>query len=273
MIDTDRLRRPLLLLLVAAGLVFGLGPVLVPVQFAQAVGLSGDDVFVYRLAGAATLGYGVALLLGYRDAWASIRILIAATAVFNACSLAACLLIIARGGAVPVVYIIALASTLFTIGTLALLVSPPSVHGEATRPMSIGRGPDVQPWFVGLLAIGTLSALGFGVAALLLDGELGRILGYRGTDELIYRQAGAATLGQGIGGLLALRSRRWSELRLAIVGAFVFNVVSVVAAVVELAGGGRPIAWVILGAAALVALGTFLALARGSALARGDVIR
>jgi hypothetical protein len=138
--------------------------------------------------------------------------------------------------------------------------------------MSISSRPDVQPWFVGLLAIGTLSALGLGLAALLLDGELGRILGYRGTDEFIYRQAGA-TLGQGMCGLLALRSRGWSDVRLPIVGAFVFNTVAAVAAVVEVAGGGPPIAWVILVVAGMVAVGAFLALARGSALSRGDVIR
>lgn len=272
MINTDALWRPLLLLLILAGFVFGLGPLVAPVQFATAFGFTGNDVFIYRLGGAGTLGYGVALLLGYRASWTSLRILVAATAVFNACSIAACAVIIAGGDAQPIVFVIMAASVLFTVGTVLLLLSPPSLHGEATRPMTIGSRPDVQPWFVALLAIGTLAALGFGICALVLGGELGRLLGYRGTDELIYRQAGAAALGQGIGGLIALRSRRWMEVRLAIVGAFIFNAAAVVAAILELLGGGQPVAWLILGAAGLVAVGTGAALTRG-AVVRGDVIR
>ena len=57
----DRLSRSesgFIVLPMAAGFVFGLLPLLVPSQFASAGGFPGNDTYVYRLAGAATLGYG-----------------------------------------------------------------------------------------------------------------------------------------------------------------------------------------------------------------------
>ena len=44
----------------AAGLVFGLTPLLLTANYASALGFSGDDSLVYRLGGAATAGYFVA---------------------------------------------------------------------------------------------------------------------------------------------------------------------------------------------------------------------
>jgi hypothetical protein len=52
----------------AAGLVFGLAPLLVQASYASALGFSGDDELVYRLGGAATTGYFVAPVLAL--AWA-----------------------------------------------------------------------------------------------------------------------------------------------------------------------------------------------------------
>lgn len=44
----------LLVLLIAAGGFFGLAPLVFPTQFADVSGFSGQDVFMYRVAGAAT---------------------------------------------------------------------------------------------------------------------------------------------------------------------------------------------------------------------------
>src|SRR5262245_51161006 len=49
--------------LLAAGF-FGLVPLLVPDVFAQAFGLTGDDPYMIRLAGAATLGYAATAIVG-----------------------------------------------------------------------------------------------------------------------------------------------------------------------------------------------------------------
>src|ERR1700675_5025740 len=132
--DSQRVRDPLVVLLIAAGLFFGLAPLLAPKQFGDFTGFQAKDLFVYRLAGAATLGYGVALLIGFRASWRELRILIASTAVFNGASIAACLVAIVQGGAQWLVYVILLASILFTAGTLNLLANPPLGHGESADP-------------------------------------------------------------------------------------------------------------------------------------------
>ena len=56
--------RILLLLPIAGGLVFGVFPLLFGGAFGAVLGAPGNDSYVYRLAGAATLGYAVALILG-----------------------------------------------------------------------------------------------------------------------------------------------------------------------------------------------------------------
>ena len=260
MIDSRRLRDPLLVLLVLAGLFFGLAPLLAPRQFADFTGFQGQDLFLYRLAGAATLGYGIALLVGFRAPWRELRILFASTAVFNGASIAACLVAIVQGGVQWVVFVILLASVLFTAGTLYLLANPPLGAGERAGPEG---SPDVASWIVALFAIGVLASLVFGLGPLVAGGGFGRALGYPGFDDFIYRQAGAATTGACVGGLLALQSRRWREIRLAAVAAITFNAASVVAAILEVAGGTpQPVVYIILAAAGLVTVGMALALQR-----------
>jgi hypothetical protein len=259
-VDSRRLRDPLLVLLILAGLFFGLAPLLVPKQFGDATGFQAQDLFVYRLAGAATLGYGVALLAGFRAPWRELRILIASTAVFNGASIAACLVAIVQGGAQWLVYVILLASILFTAGTLRLLANPPLEPGERSVP---DGPPDVAPWIVALFAVGVAASLVFGLGPLVAGGGFGRALGFPGLDDFIYRQAGAATTGACVGGLLALQSRRWAEIRLPAIAALTFNAASVLAALVEVsAGSPHAVVYVILAAAALVSVGMALALQR-----------
>ena len=169
MIDSRRIRDPLLVLLILAGLVFGLAPLLVPRQFGDFAGFRAQDLFLYRLAGAATLGYGVALLVGFRAPWRELRILIASTAVFNGASIAACLVAIVQGGAQWLVYVILLASILFTAGTLNLLANPPLGPGERAGP---DGSPDVSQWIVALFAIGVTASLVFGLGPLVAGGGL-----------------------------------------------------------------------------------------------------
>ena len=259
-LNPQRVRDPLLVLLILAGLFFGLAPLLAPKQFADITGFAGQDLFLYRLAGAATLGYGVALLVGYRATWPELRIVVASTLVFNLGSLFAGAIAIAQGGAPWIVYVISLASILFVAGTALLLARPPVATGEPVR----STGPrDTATWIVALFAIGTLASLVFGLGPLILGGQFGKQLGYPGLDDFIYRQAGAATFGAAVGGALALMSQHWREIRLPAVAALTFNAASVFAALTEIAGGSpQPVAYVILAAAALVTVGMALALQR-----------
>jgi hypothetical protein len=256
----ERLFRGLLVLLIASGTFFGLGSFLLPTQFAQATGFVGKDAFVYRIAGAATFAYAVGFAAGFRSGWTALRIPIAGTAVFNVASIAACLVAISSGGAQPVVYLILLASVVFTVATGYFLASPP-VSMEADP--RAGEGPrDLAPWVTALFAIGTLAAAFFGLAALIPAGAFGQAMGYSGTDDFVYRQAGAATLGAAAGGVLVLMSRRWESARIPTRMAVTFNAMSAVAAILDIANGGQPIAWLILVAASVVTVGAAVAILR-----------
>jgi hypothetical protein len=248
----------LLLLLILSGAFFGLGPFLAPAFFASLTGFKGTDVFMYRLAGAATFGYGVGLAVGYRRSWQELRIPIASVAIFNAASIGACLTAIIGGGAQPVVYLILLASLVFTAATVYFVVNPPEPVPEPTA--DAAPGPDIATWILALFAIGTLAAAFFGLAPLNLGGGFGQLFGYSGADDFVYRQGGAATLGAAVGGLLVLRSRQWSAAWIPAVMALTFNALSVVAALLEISAGGQPIAWLILGAAGVVTVGMTIAL-------------
>jgi hypothetical protein len=258
--DARRLRDPLFVLFILTGFAFGLGPLLGPKQFADLTGFLGTDTLVIRLAGCATLAYGVGFLLGFRVPWREIWIAVVAVCVFNLGSLVAGVAAVAAGSAPPIVYLVIVVSILFVAGSAWLLRQPPVAAGEP----AVGSGsPDIAQWLLVLFIVGTAAALVFGLGPLILGGGFGRQLGYPGNDEWIYRQAGAATLGAGVGGLFAIRSRRWAEMRIASVMSLTFNATATFAALAEVVGGGaQPVAYLILVTAGLVSAGTIAALAR-----------
>jgi hypothetical protein len=258
-VDSNRIFRPLLWLLIAAGAFFGLAPTIAPATFASLTGFAGTDLFVYRLAGAATFAYAVGLTAGSRASWAELRIPIAATFTFNAASVFACLLTIVTGGAQPIVFVILLASILFAAGTWQLLQHPPMLaagkaRAELERP--------IARWIRRLFAIGVVAATVFAVGPLFLGGEFGVLVGASGHDPFVYRQAGAATLGAAVGGILVYQAHRWSAARIPALMALTFNGLSVIAAIAEILRGGPWIAYLILVAAGFTTVGMGLALWR-----------
>jgi len=258
-LDSNRIFRPLLWLLILAGGFFGLGSFIAPATFAGLTGFVGTDQFTYRLAGAATFAYAVGLAAGTQASWVELRIPIASTLAFNAASILACLVAIYAGGAQPIVFVILLASIAFTAGTWQLLRQPPlAVAGKARAELE----RPIADWLVVLYVVGVAAAAIFGLGPLLLGGQFGVLVGASGDDPFVYRQAGAATLGAAVGGIMVLQSRRWSATRLPTLMAVTFNGLSVIAAIVEIIRGGPPIAWLILGAAGVTTVGMGLALTR-----------
>jgi hypothetical protein len=256
-VDSNRIFRPLLWLLILAGGFFGLAAFIAPATFADLTGFRGTDPFTYRLAGAATFAYAVGLAAGTRASWVELRIPIASTLAFNLASIAACLIALIGGGAQPIVFVILLASLVFSVGTAQLLRQPPNAgkaRAELERP--------IADWLVALYVIGLAAAAVFGLGPLLLGGQFGVLMGASGDDPFVYRVAGAATLGAAVGGFLVLQSRRWSATRLPTLMAVTFNGLSVIAAIVEIIRGAQPVAWLILAAAGVTTIGMGLALAR-----------
>ena len=259
MFGSDRIFRPLLWALIAAGAFFGLATLIAPATFASLTGFEGTDLFTYRLAGAATFAYAAGLTAGSRASWAELRIPIASTFTFNAASIGACLVAIGSGGAQPIVYVILVASTLFALGTAQLLRERPmaasgKARAELERP--------IAQWIQVLFGIGVAAAAVFALGPLVLGGQFGVLVGASGDDPFVYRQAGAATLGAAVGGLLVLRSSRWSAVRIPALMAITFNGLSVIASIIEIVRGGPPVAFLILAAAAFTTAGMALALYR-----------
>ncbi|HZQ06605.1 MAG TPA: hypothetical protein VFD70_08500 [Anaerolineae bacterium] len=249
------LEKALLGIPLLGGVVFGLGPLLAQAQFAAIAGASGADAYVYHLAGAATFGYAIGLLFAIlQNHWLPARMVVIATLVFNLGSLYAVAAAVINGGGTPIVYLICLTSLIIIGATVWMLNQHRGVtHGT----------PDIAPWLVYLIAFLGFVAAAVGLTLIIAPVPIAQIFGYKGTDDFLYRQGGAATLGYGVMGYYMLRSRVWSEIRLASIMSFGFNAISLVAAVLEIASGGLLLLAGITGLVALIAT-----LGMGAALLR-----
>jgi hypothetical protein len=248
--DTDktkltRLERALLLLPMAGGLVFGLGPFLFGSAVGAAVGFPGNDAYLYRLAGAAAFGYAVALIMGIRQGeWAPLRQVVIGTLTFNLASIFACVVALVAGDTNIFVYLILAASILFIAITLALL----NRHGRAGIE---GAQGNASVWYVRFVTLGTVLSAAFGLLPLLIPVLGAQLLGFHGTDVFIIRQAGAASLGYAVMGLYGRRTSAWSEVRLGLLMALFFNGFSFIASVIALFSGEPVLISLVIGAASL----------------------
>lgn len=239
----SNLERVLLLLPIAGGFVFGLSPLLLGAAFGAALGFPGNDSFIYRLAGAATLGYAVALIMGLRQGdWAPMRLVVLATLAFNLASIYACVVQLVAGDTNILVYLILGTSIAITGITISLL----NRHAGGERPAA-----DVSVWYIRFLILGTVLSGVFGLMPLLIPVFGAQLLGFHGTDVFLIRQAGAASLGYAIMGVFGIRSGAWQELRLPLVMALIFNGFSFVASVIALFSGEPVLITVVIGAASL----------------------
>ncbi|HEY7563672.1 MAG TPA: hypothetical protein VIA81_01980 [Acidimicrobiia bacterium] len=117
----DRPARILLAIASLAAAVFGLLPLFLAPTMIELTSLGEGDVFVVRLAGAATFGYAFGGYLSLRSGrWEAIRLQNLAAITFNALAATAGLIYVTSGGDSPVVWLILVAATVFAVG-LALL--------------------------------------------------------------------------------------------------------------------------------------------------------
>src|SRR5437762_13961220 len=93
-------------------------------------------------------------------------------------------------------------------------------------------------WVVAVLVLATVSAAVFGLAPQ-AAGPFAALMGYKGTDEYVYRLAGAACFGYAVMGIQELRSLHWDDMRLPNVMALIFNALAFLAAIFEVVAG-RP---------------------------------
>jgi hypothetical protein len=225
-----------------------------PRPFARIADLAGDDTFVYELGGAAMLGYAVALALGIRSGfWSPMRFVVLATYVFAAIAFLAGFVSFASNQINGMVVLVSLWAVIVAYALAQFLVA----HRGARA------GPrDVATWVWIVLALATLSAAVFGLGPQ-LPGPFASLMGYKGTDEYVYRLAGGACFGYAAMGIPELRSLHWDDMRLPNVMALVFNALAFLASVFELlAGRGTLLVYLVALAAGFFAVAIAAILAR-----------
>lgn len=125
--DAARWMVALLLIQASLAAALGLPALLVPDRFAQALGIAGADLFLYRLGGAALLGYGAMALCGARCRnRAELRV--PAVMVLALCVLCALVAIIslAIGERSALGYLVAALAPLMALAALAQLRDQPA---------------------------------------------------------------------------------------------------------------------------------------------------
>ena len=232
----------------------GLAMFAVPDRVAGAFGLPGTDEFAYRSGGAAFLGYAIAFLYGWASDEGSRRILWLATYVAAVATAIA-----------AVVGYLGQPSAAGAVVFAGALIASVATGWAANR--SRPRAPErtartFATWFQAFIGWGVVASVIFGLGGFVLGSTFGKLLGFMGTDDPIYRLAGAATIGILVGSLLALRTQDWHQVRLPVVVSFATNVLTLVAGALLISHGAVPLAAYAIAAAALfnvVGLGLALA--------------
>jgi len=249
------LERVALVLPTLVGLSIGLFPLLAPKVFAQVAQFPADDLYVYQLTGAATLGYGVVFLIGaLRGDWLEIRLPTIGVLVFNLCAFVVCVVTIAQGGAPYSVYVVLAPAVLVSILSSLLLYR----YRRVPRPSQDLAMRSVRVFLlIGMAAAGT-----FGVLPLLAPG-LGTLVHLHINAPFIVRQAGSASLGYAVMTIFAQWALSGRELRLPIIMAAIFNGVSgIVSIPAILVGDVVLLPWLIAPVGLAVLVGTLIGLRR-----------
>jgi hypothetical protein len=174
------------------------------------------------------IGYSAALFFGVRGGlWPPLRFVVLATYVFAAIGFFAGFIAFAGGQLNAFVLVITLWAVIVAWAVAQILVAR---RGAKAGPR------DVAPWVGVVLALATISAAVFGLGPQLV-GPFAAVMGYRGTDEVVYRLAGAACFGYAAMGIQELRSLHWDDMRLPNVMALIFNGLAFVASAIEIASG------------------------------------
>jgi hypothetical protein len=244
--------RVLLGVQVLATIMFGVIPLALPATFASIAAYSGDDPYIYRLAGAATAGYLIAALVGLagRRRWADLRIPIAGTLTFTAAAAVGSVATIVGGDGHWVVFVVLLAAVGFA-GFAGYWL-----RRDQGAPVVGGPGLDQASRII--IGLATLSAAVFGLLPLVIPAIFASVFGLVGTDVWMFRMAGSACLGYAVAGLLELRATGYQPIAIQNLAAIAFNAFAAVASWLSVASGTGGILAPVVAVAA-----TFFALALG----------
>lgn len=222
--------RALLVLPALAGLGLGFLLVFLPGRFAALTQFAADDAYIYQLAGAAILGYGVALSLSVlQQSWLAVRLVVIGVLVNNLGSLYACGITLFSGQVPSSVYLFLTTNLLFVAICCLLLAR----HWGVPRPESDFTSRAMQFFLV----VGTLAAGVFGILPLFVP-DLFTLFHLHINAPFIIREAGAASLGYAVVAVLAQRALNKQELPLTTVMGAIFNGVGGLVSIPYLLSGG-----------------------------------
>lgn len=246
-----------LLILPMLGGLLGFFPLLNAPLFAQLTNYPPDDILIYWLTGAGTLGYGVALALALRErTWAAARILMIAVLTSNLLSLIACLIEYIQGRTAnrPALPLVLVAFAINVVISVYLLLR----HRGAPRPQR-----DTARWVYYFLIFAIAAALGTGGLGYFGVDLFKPVFGLNAVNPLIYRLLGAATIGYGIAGIFEARSMRFAEIRLSLLMGAFFNICAIVLGILALVSGLPPLLPItLLFAPVILSIGNLLAYMR-----------
>lgn len=229
--------RALLVLPALAGLGLGFFLMFLPGQFASFTQFPADDAYIYQLAGATILGYGVALSLSvFQQEWLPVRLVVIGVLVNNLASLYACMIALFSGSIPYSVYLFLATNLLFIAICSLLLVRHSGV-------------PHAQPDFASramqfFLIVGTLAAGAFGVFPLFAP-NLFTLFHLHINAPFIIREAGAGSLGYAVVAVLSQRALSRKELPLITVMGAIFNGVGGLVSIAYLGGSILLLPWLI----------------------------
>jgi hypothetical protein len=222
--------RALLILPALSGLALGVLLVFLPGRFAALFQFAPDDVYIFQLAGATIIGYGVSLSLSvFQHAWLAARLVVIGVLVNNLGSLYACGAELVTGHAPASVYLFLVTNLVF-VAICGLLLRR---HSGVPHP-----APDVaSPAVKGFLVIGAVAAGVFGILPLFVP-QLFTLFHLHINAPFVIREAGAGSLGYAVVAVLAQRALNRQELPLIIVMAAIFNGVGGLVSLPYLRAGG-----------------------------------
>jgi hypothetical protein len=235
-----------------ATIVFGVIPLALPETFATVTGYSGNDAYIYRLAGAATAGYLIAALvaLAGRRRWADLRIPLAATLTFTAAAAVCSLWSVIRGDTHWIVLVVLVAAAAFAV------LAGYWLRRDQGTPVVAGPGLDQASRVI--IGLATLSAGVFGLLPIIAPAAFASVFGLIGTDTWIFRMAGSACLGYAVAGIFELRAAGYPAIAVQNLAAIAFNAFAAVASWLSVASGAGGILAPVVAVAA-----TFFAFALG----------
>jgi hypothetical protein len=216
----------------AAGLVFGLAPLLATAASASAIGFPGANEIIYRLGGAATFGYAVVALIALARfvCWQQMRIPAIATLTFTITAFLASAVELIGDATQPIVPFVVGAGLVFSAIAAYWLRRDEGPVMDAGQPLDAAARV--------ILGLATLSAGTFGLLPLLAPAPFASLFGLVASDPWVVRLAGAACLGYATAGIASLMAPGYRIIRIQNLAAISFNALAAISAWIAVVGGG-----------------------------------